>query len=271
MVETEQELDSRGWVRFLKAHWKLVVLFVAGAVLASIGAIIVFLWFVGDAQLTGMVPTGLSLWTMGHLVTFLLHLIFWEILIIGIPVILVAVGGWFWWKRLPDREKADYHFFSSSSRATSGSGGVSLLFSIAYCIKVYLDGNWNVAFATWTFDYLVNSMLWTLIWILIIFGIPIAIAVILWIMYEMKKKCQNHPKKLAEYAKILMKTDEEYTNLLIAIQTGNRVAFETICHTKLGLDPSKKDDFHTILELWAAAVGTMSTDAQAAYPGSSGW
>ena len=68
-----------------------------------------------------------------------------------------------------------------------------------------------------------------------------------------------------------MASDEEYTKLLEAIQTGNRVAFETMCHTKLALDPSKKDDLHTILELWAAAVGTQSLEAQAAYPGSSGW
>ena len=59
---------------------------------------------------------------------------------------------------------------------------------IAFCIKVYLDGNWNVAISTWTFDYLVYSLLWAFIWILIIFGIPIALGIVLWIGYQMKKK-----------------------------------------------------------------------------------
>jgi hypothetical protein len=126
---------------------------------------------------------------MGHLVTFILNTIFWELLLIGVPVILAAVAGWSWWRRLPSDEKKEYHFFGKRSRATSGGGGgVSLLFFVAFCIKVFVDGNWNVAFATWTFDYVVYSMLWILIWTLIIFGIPIALGVIWWINHEMKKK-----------------------------------------------------------------------------------
>jgi len=57
-----------------------------------------------------------------------------------------------------------------------------------FCIKVYLDGNWGVAIATWKFDYLVYSYLWALIWILIIFGIPMALGGIWWIRHEMKKE-----------------------------------------------------------------------------------
>ena len=42
-------------------------------------------------------------------------------------------------------------------------------------------------FATWTVDYVVYSMLSILIWIVVIFGIPIAIGIIWWINHEMKK------------------------------------------------------------------------------------
>jgi hypothetical protein len=81
-----------------------------------------------------------------------------------------------------------YHFFGKRSRATSGGGGaVSLLFFVAFCIKVFIDGKWGVAFAAWTFDYVVYSMLWILIWIVVIFGIPIAVGVVWWIRHEMKK------------------------------------------------------------------------------------
>jgi hypothetical protein len=188
MTETGSENGSEIWKKFLRKHWNMVVLFVVGAILASVGAILVCLWFVGDAQSTGLVPTTLRLWTMGYLVTFLLHLIFWEVLLIGIPVIIAAVAGWLWWKKLPAEERKEYHFFGTRSRAESGGGGISLLFWIVFAIKVFADGNWNVAFTTWTFDYLVYSCLSALIWILIIFGIPIALGIIWWINHEMKKK-----------------------------------------------------------------------------------
>jgi hypothetical protein len=189
MAETGSENGSEIWKEFLRKHWNVLVLFVLGAVLACIGAVFVYLWFVGDAQSTGLVPSTLRLWTMGHLVSFLLYLILWEVLFVGIPVIIAAMAGWLWWRKLPIEEKKRYHFFSTRSRATSGGGGsISLLVLIAFCIKVFADGNWNVAFATWTFDYLVYSLLWALIWILIIIGIPATLGIIWWINHEMKKK-----------------------------------------------------------------------------------
>jgi hypothetical protein len=189
MTETESENGYEGWKKFLRKHLNMVALFVVAVILASVGAIYVFLWFVRDAQSTGLVPRTLGLWTIRHLVTFILYAIFWELLLIGIPVALAAVAGWLWWRRLPSDEKKDYHFFGTRSRATSGGGGAaSLLFFVAFCIKVLIDGNWNVAIATWTLDYVVYSMLWILIWILVIFGIPAAIGVIWWIRHEMKKK-----------------------------------------------------------------------------------
>jgi len=191
MVETELENGEKIWKKFLRKHWNIVVLFVVGAILVSIGAIFVYLWVVGDAQLTGLIPATLGLWAMGHIVTFLLHLIFWEAILIGIPVILAAVVGWLWWKKLPDDEKEEYkrgHLFGKRSRRTEGGEGISFLIFIVFIIKIYLDGNWNVAFATWTFDYLVYSCLWALIWVLIIFGIPIVIGGTWWLHREMKKK-----------------------------------------------------------------------------------
>lgn len=188
MAETEPENGHEIWRKFLRKHWRMLVLFAAAAVLALIGAILVWLWFVGDAQSTDMVPTSLGLWTMGHLVTFLLYLIFWEVLFIGIPVIMAALAGWLWWKKLPDEEKREYRFFGAHSRTTSGGGSISLLFWIAFCIKIYLDGNWNVPLSTWTFNYLVYSCLTALIWILVIFGIPMALGLIWWMSHETKKK-----------------------------------------------------------------------------------
>lgn len=192
MVELELEPDEKIWKKFLRKHWKMFVLFVVAAILVIAGAILVFLWFVGDAQVTSLVPATVGLWTLGYLVTFLLYLIFWEVLFIGIPVIITVAAIYFiWWKKIPDEERKEYrrrHLFGKSSRRTDGGGAISLLVNIVFIIKVYLDGNWNVPFATWTFDYLVYSYLWALIWILIIFGIPILLGGTWWIRREMKKK-----------------------------------------------------------------------------------
>jgi hypothetical protein len=191
IAETESEIDEKIWKKFLRKHWKMLIVFIVGAILAAIGAIYVFLWLVGEAQLTGLVPATLGLWSMGHSITFLLHLFFWEFIYIGIPVIIAAAATYLlWWKKLPDKERKEYrrgHLFGKRSRRSDTSGGISFLVFIVFCIKVYLDGNWGVPFATWEFDYLVYSCLWAFIWVLIIFGIPILIGGSWWIRHEMKK------------------------------------------------------------------------------------
>jgi hypothetical protein len=188
MLENESENISASWRRFIREHWKMFLLVVVGAILAMIGAILVFLWSVGNAQSTGMVPPTLGLWTMGILVSFLLNLIFWEILLVGVPLILAMIAIWSWWKRLPEEERKEYRLFRNRSRTRNGGNGVSFLVFIAFCIKIFIDGNWNVAFSTWTFDYLAYSWLSALIWVLIIFGIPIAIGAIWWIRHEVTTK-----------------------------------------------------------------------------------
>ena len=186
MVETGSENRREIWRRFLSKHWKVLVLVVIGAILLATDAILVLVWFVGNAQSTGLVPETLAPWTMGNIVTFIIQLILWEALFVGIPIILAAIAGWQWWKKLPGEEKMEYHFFRRRSRATGG-GGISFLVFIVFCIKIFTDGNWNVAIATWTFNYLVYAWLTALLWVLIIFGIPASLALIWWLNHEMKK------------------------------------------------------------------------------------
>lgn len=182
-IEMEKDTD---WKRFIRKHWGIVAVFAVVAVLAVSGAVYVFWWFAGNAQ-AGLVSSTLNLWTMGNVVTFILHLIFWELVLIGIPVAVVAVLAWQWWKRLPAEEK-EYHFFGRRSRSRNAEGAISPLLFIAFAIKVYVDGNWNVAISTWTLDYVVSSMITILVWIVAIFAIPAAIGVIWWIRHEMNKK-----------------------------------------------------------------------------------
>ena len=174
------------WKLFLRKHWRVAAIFVAACVLAVIGAVLVFWWFVGTAQSTGLVPSTLNLWSMGHLVTFVVLLIVWEIILIGIPVVIGAIAGWRWWTRLPVKERKQYHFFDKRSR-TAGQGGMSLFIFLAFVLKVFLDGRWNEPMAGWTVNYVVVSLIWILVWTAVIIGIPLAIAAVLWIRHEMKK------------------------------------------------------------------------------------
>jgi hypothetical protein len=177
-------MDS-DWRNFMRRHWGAVAIFVVAAALAFAGAVYVFLWFVGNAQSSGLVPGTLGLWTMGNLVLFILYSVFWELLLIGIPAAIGAVIGWLWWKRLPEEERRGYHL-GRRSRSARGGGGVSFLFFVAFCIKVFIDGKWNVPIATFTLNYVVGSMITILEWGLIVFSIPIAIGLVWWISREKK-------------------------------------------------------------------------------------
>jgi hypothetical protein len=184
--ETEVE-NSSDWMKFIRKHWNTVAVFVIAIILAVIGAIYVFWWFTGDAQTTGLVPSTLGLWSMANVVIFILHLIFWELIFIGIPAIIGAVIAWQWWKRLPDEEKKEYHLSGRRSRSRDASGAISPLLFIAFAIKVYVDGNWDAAISTYTLNYVVDSMIIILAWIAVIFGIPAAIGLIWWIHHVVKK------------------------------------------------------------------------------------
>jgi multisubunit Na+/H+ antiporter MnhB subunit len=94
--ETVSQDDSKGWKKFFRKHWNMVALFVVAVILLSVWAVYVFLWFVGDAQSSGLVPSTLDLWTMENLVSFILHVVFWELILVGIPVALAAGAGWSW-------------------------------------------------------------------------------------------------------------------------------------------------------------------------------
>jgi hypothetical protein len=184
-VEVDKSSDGK---KFIRKHWKIVAVALAAGILAIVAAVYVFLWFVANAQSTGLVPATLGLWSMGNLVSFILHAIFWELVLIGIPVVIGAILGWQWWKRLPDEEKKGYHFFGKRSRSRRAGGVVSPLLFIVFALKVYVDGNWNVAISSWTLDYVVGSMVTILVWIAVIFAIPATIGLIWWLSQGMNKK-----------------------------------------------------------------------------------
>jgi hypothetical protein len=169
------------WRRFIKNHKAAFSAFVVTALLAVAGAVYVFVWFTGVAQASGLVPSTLDLWSMNSVLLFILNAVFWELVLIGTPAGVGAAIGWFWWKRLPEAEKQRYNRSGKGSKGSKAGGAISPLLFIAFAIKVYVDGYWNTAIASFTLDYVVGSMVTILIWIAVIFAFPAAIAFIWWI------------------------------------------------------------------------------------------
>ena len=191
MTELDAEPDMKIWKTFVQKHWIMLSVWITAALLAVIGSILVFLWFVGDAQATNLIPRTLNLWTMSYLINFLLHALFWEIVMIGVPIIIFIAAIYFlWWKKLPLEERQNYrrgHLFGKKSRSRDSGGAITFLVNIGFVIKVYIDGNWNTPFASWTFDYLVYSYLTIMIWMAVLFGIPLTIGAVWWLHREIKK------------------------------------------------------------------------------------
>jgi hypothetical protein len=188
MTTITQDEKGSDWGKFLSKHWGAFAVMIVAAVLAVAGAVYVFVWFTDTSQSSGLVPSTLAQWTMNNLVMFILHAIFWELLLVGIPAVIGAIAGWQWWKRLPEEEKKEYHLSGKGSRGRDAGGAISPLLFIAFAIKVYVDGNWNTAISTYTLNYVVGSMVTILIWIAAIFVIPAIIGIAWWIRNEMNKK-----------------------------------------------------------------------------------
>ncbi len=167
--------------RFLKKHWRMMTVFGVLIAVAASAAAYVLLWFVQTAQTTGFVPTALGNWTIGYVVAFVLHLIFWELLLVGswaaVAAVLLVVP---WYRNLPEEDKR-----GSRKRGTrEGGDAFGFLVLITWLLVVWFDGRWALPFQSWTVNAWVYSFLAAVAWDLLIFGIPILVAFLWWIRRE---------------------------------------------------------------------------------------
>jgi hypothetical protein len=182
MMNTDEEKLDEEKRRFLLKHWKMTLVMVVCIIAAAVVALLVFLWVVNEAAL--IMPASLGDWTVGYLITFILHLIFWELLFVatwGIP--LAAVLYW-QFSKLPDAKEI---WKPGRGRREEGDA-FGFLIVVAWLIMIWIDGRWNQTFAVWTFTEWIYSWLTALGWVLLIFGIPLVIILVLWLVSEEMKK-----------------------------------------------------------------------------------
>ena len=176
----DEKLDEHD-KKFLRKHWRIMSLFGVIGMVAVIAAVYVLTWFVAIAQTTGFVPSTIGEWSVGNFVNFVIHLIFWELLLV-VSWVLVLVGIIFyrWWPTLTDEEK------KGKPKRSKRDGGDAFGFFvfIVWLIVVYLDGRWAQPLNAWTFTDWVYSFLVAVGWILIIFGIPLALYFFWWMRKE---------------------------------------------------------------------------------------
>lgn len=178
MVDSEQPRNEV-WKKFLRRHWKATLLLIGAMAGAVAVTLLVFLWILADAQVTGLVPAMLGQWTVGYLITFILTLLLWELVLMVSWVAPLGVAIYFlWYKKMPQEERDEYEGAPRRGRSARGSSGFSFFIGLIWLIIVWTSGRWNLAFQVWTINDFVFSWLTALFWVLLIVGIPGTIYVI---------------------------------------------------------------------------------------------
>ena len=183
MMNTSEELLDEVQMNFLKRHWKMTIVMAVSCAAAAIVALFVFLWVAANAQATGLVPVALGQWTVGYLITFILNVIFWELLLVVSWLIPLFAAYYWWFNKQPDAD-----IWKPGRGRREGGDAFGFLIGIAWLIMIWIDGRWTQELQTWTFIEWIYSWLTALGWVLIIFGIPAVIIFILWFGYRKKMK-----------------------------------------------------------------------------------
>lgn len=196
-MNADEEFLDEAEKRFLRKHWRMTIVFAAIFAVVVAAAILVFLWVVADAQATALVPAVLGEWTVGYLITFILHVIFWELVLVVSWTIVIAAAIYFlWYRQLPDEDRMERR---ERGRREEGDA-FGFFVAVFWLIIVWIDGRWDLAFESWTVNDWVYSWISAVFWVLLVFGIPIALGFLYWISQEMQKESGQSSVTVEEVA-----------------------------------------------------------------------
>ncbi len=199
MANNEGEKEKYQWKKLLRKNRKAFSAFIVAMILAFIGFILVMVWYIETSPLGGQGSWTFDQWTLNYVIGFLIQSILWELLFVGIPLIaFLGIFGYLWWTNLSDETKEEFKSLDadkklkkgkkSQNKKYQGSGGFSFFIFIVVCILVAIDGNWNTRFGLLEYSYFLYAYLFAMMWIGIIIGIPMVIAVVIYYLTRKKEK-----------------------------------------------------------------------------------
>jgi uncharacterized BrkB/YihY/UPF0761 family membrane protein len=180
--------DEQFWKEEIKKHWKILILCAIIIVILTIIAVNVLIWQIQTSAIGNYGTATFDQWSLEWIVIFILVLILWELLFVGVPAGLIfGLGGYLWWKCLSDEERLKLKEQQSTHKKARRGCGFGFFIFIAYCIYIAIDGNFSTPFGNKPYSYWVYSYLLTIGWLLIIVGIPMAIIGLIYLRYWLEK------------------------------------------------------------------------------------
>ena len=194
---SEEKSKETYWKEFAKKNWKLIAIALAACVVLFVVALVVIISYINTSPIGGQGTWTIDQWTLNNIVGFIIQIVLWELLFVGLPAgVFFGLGGYFWYTRLSDEEKQDMKAREKANkhrkRNAGGSGGGGFFMFIAYCIYMgaQTPNMYIASFGSQPYSFWIYGMFYTLLWIFIIIGIPVVIILIIVYFTVWRKKSE---------------------------------------------------------------------------------
>jgi len=193
MENTKELSEKEFWKGFIKKHQNAFIALIIGCICIIVGAFLVLFWIIEINPFVNPRTGTFNDWTLNYIVGLIILLILGELLFVGVPAgLFFGVGGYLWWRKLPEEEKQEFKEREKKEthrkKDYGGGGGFSFFMFIAYCIYIAVDGNYNAPFGSRSYSYWIYSWFLTLMWIIIVLGIPVGIILLIVYFTVWRKK-----------------------------------------------------------------------------------
>lgn len=189
---SEEEREKKFWEKKLKEHWKALAICIFAGIVAAVGALLVLIWFISTSPIGNFGLATIGEWNLDWIVGFIILIILWELLFVGIPCALFfGLGGYLWWKRLPDEEKQEFKDRekkkSRKKETAGGGGGFGLVMFIGYCLYHGIMGTYYTTFGSLPYTYWLSTWFLTFAWMLIVLG-GLAVIILIIVYFAVWRK-----------------------------------------------------------------------------------
>jgi hypothetical protein len=195
-MENSNEIsDEKFWTGKIKEYWKMFLLMIIAGVVCIVGVILVIFWYIYSSPIGNFGAATFDQWTLDALLASFVFIFLWELLFVGVPAALFfGIGGYLWWRRLPTEEKETFRSREKkgkNAKTAGGGGGGGFFMFLAYCIYHYITGNFYTPFGSFGYSFWVQTFFLTVMWIVIVLGIPVAIILLIVYFTYWRKKSEK--------------------------------------------------------------------------------